>query len=159
MRRTALLALAAAALMASDAAAQTKVINLAGTWVVVDSASLGRGGRGGLGATVTVIQEPTILTIVRTTPTGQVRSVYKLDGSDSKNTVIMGTNSIETTSRSMWKTDTLMISTSRLVNGATVETVMNLWIDPSGNLVVASSGPGRGGGPVVTTTVVYKKGG
>src|SRR5829696_7425073 len=58
MRRLALFAGAAAiTLFASTGSAQTKVVNYAGKWIVVDSATLGRGGRGGLGPTVTIVQD------------------------------------------------------------------------------------------------------
>jgi hypothetical protein len=158
MRRMMLAGAAVLALYASTAPAQSKVVNYAGKWIVVDSTSLGRGGRGGLGATVTIVQDAGAMTVVRMGPAGEIKSIYKLDGSESKNTVMMGTNSVEQTSKAMWMSDTLMVTTSRMVNGATVESFMNLYYDKSGNLVVATTSPGRGGGPVVKQTVVYKKG-
>ncbi len=159
MRRMGMLVGAAAvALFASTARAQTKVINFAGKWIVIDSTTLGRGGRGGLGPTVTVIQDPSTLTIVRVGMNGEIKSIYKLDGSESKNTIMMGNNSIEQTSKAMWMGDTLMVTTSRLVQGATQETVMNLYFDAKGNLVVASTPPPRGGAPVTKQIVIYRKG-
>jgi hypothetical protein len=158
MRRISMLAgIAAVTLFASTGSAQAKV-TFAGKWVVVDSTTLGRGGRGGFGSTFTVVQDAGTLTVVRTGPNGEVKSIYKLDGTESKNTMMMGGNSVEQTSKTMWMADTLMVTTSRLVSGATVETVMNLYFDKSGNLTVATTAPPRGGGPVVTTKVVYKKG-
>ena len=159
MRRMALFASAAAVtLFATTGSAQTKVVSYAGKWTVLDSASLGRGGRGGLGSTVTIVQDAGTLTIVRAGPNGEIKSVYKLDGTESKNTMMMGGNSIEMASKTMWMKDTLMVTNSRLVNGATQETVMNLYFDASGNLVVATTAPPRGGTPVTTMKVVYKKG-
>jgi hypothetical protein len=159
MRRMAMLAgTAAVALFASTASAQAKVVNFAGKWVVVDSTTLGRGGRGGFGQTVTFVQDAGTLTVVRVGPNGEVKSIYKLDGSESKNTVTMRGAAIEESAKAMWMADTLMVATSRLVNGATVGSVMHLYLDASGNLVVATTAPARGGGPEVTTKVVYKKG-
>lgn len=159
MRRMAMLAgTAAVALFASTASAQAKVVNFAGKWSVIDSTTLGRGGRGGLGPTVSLVQDAATLTVVRTGPNGEIKSIYKLDGTESKNTMMMGANSIEQTSKTMWMSDTLMVTNSRLVNGATQETVLNLYIDKSGNLVVVTAAPPRGGGPVTKQTVVYKKG-
>jgi hypothetical protein len=50
----------------------------------------GRGGRGGgggqfCGQECTIAQDATTLTVTRTTPNGEVKAVYKLDGSESKN--------------------------------------------------------------------------
>jgi hypothetical protein len=149
---------AAVALFASTASAQAKVATFAGKWIVIDSTTLGRGGRGGLGPAVTVVQDAGTLTVVRVGPNGEVKSIYKLDGSESKNTVTMGTNSVEMASKAMWMSDTLMIATSRLVNGATVGNVMHLYVDPRGNLVVSTTSPGRSGAPEQTVKVVYKKG-
>lgn len=158
MRRLSMLAGAAAVtLFASTGSAQAKV-NFAGKWIVVDSTTLGRGGRGGLGPTVTVLQDAGTLTVTRVGPNGEIKSIYKLDGTESKNTIMMGGNSIEQTSKTMWMSDTLMVTNSRLVSGATQETVMNFYIDKTGNLVVATTAPPRGGGPVTKQTVVYKKG-
>jgi hypothetical protein len=154
----AMFAVAAAVAIPASMPAQTKVVSFAGKWVVLDSAALGRGGRGGLGATVTMIQDQGTLTIVRVGPNGEITSIYKLDGTEGKNTVTMGGNSFEQTSKAMWVKDTLMVTNSRLVSGATVETVMHLYFDASNNLVVATTSPGRGGGPVQKTTVIYKKG-
>jgi hypothetical protein len=150
---------AALTLLASTVSAQAKVTTtFAGKWIVSDSTSLGRGGRGGLGPSVTVVQDAGTLTIVRVGPAGEVKSVYRLDGSESRNTVMMGDNSVEQSSKAMWMADTLMVATSRFVNGATVGNVMHLYVDPSGNLVVATTAPGRNGGPEQTVKVVYKKG-
>jgi hypothetical protein len=146
-------------LLASAAPAQNKTVSFAGKWIVLDSASLGRGGRGGIGSSATVIQDANNLTIVRVGPMGEIKSIYKLDGSETKNTITMRGSSIEQTSKAMWMADTLMVTTSRLVNGATVENVMNLYYDKSGNLVVATTSPGRSGAPVVKQTIVYRKGG
>ena len=159
MRRIAMLAgTAAVALFASTTSAQAKAVNFAGKWVVVDSTTLGRGGRGGFGQTATLIQDAGTLTVVRAGPNGETKTIYKLDGSESKNSVMMRGASIAESAKAMWMSDTLMVATSRMVNGATVGSVIHLYIDASGNLVVATTAPGRGGGPEVTTKVVYKKG-
>ena len=160
MRRMAMFAGAAAvALFASTASAQAKVGNFAGKWIVVDSTTLGRGGRGGFGQTVTFVQDAGTLTAVRVGPNGEVKSIYKLDGSESKNTVTMRGASVEESAKAMWMSDTLMVATSRMVNGATVGTVMHLYLDnKTGTLVVTTTSPGRGGGPEQTVKVVYKKG-
>lgn len=157
MRRMMFAGAAVLALFASTASAQSKV-TFAGKWVVVDSTTLGRGGRGGLGPTVTFVQDNGTLTVVRMGAAGEVKSVYKLDGSESKNTITMRGGPVEETAKAMWMSDTLMVATSRMVNGASVGSVQHLHLDASGNLVVTTKAPARGGGPEVTTKVVYKKG-
>src|SRR6185436_5674105 len=100
MRRSALMGVAAVAFVASSAFAQAT--SFAGTWnQVVDPAAQqgaaggggGRGGRGGggggFGPTFTVSQDAKTLTITRTTQNGEVKTVYNLDGTESKNTVQM----------------------------------------------------------------------
>src|SRR5436189_110124 len=97
-RSTALMSVAAVAVMASNAFAQAKP-NFAGTWnIVVDTTAAnamaaggggggrGRGGGGGLGQTVTITQDANTLTLTRMQGQTEVKTVYNLDGSDSKNT-------------------------------------------------------------------------
>jgi len=91
-RSTALMSLAAVAVMASNAFAQAKP-NFAGTWNIVQdpaaqqAAPGGRGFGGGMGATFTATQDDKTLTITRTMGQNELKTVYNLDGSDSKNTM------------------------------------------------------------------------
>jgi len=116
------------------------------------------GGRGGLGPDIMISQNPQTLTITRTTQAGEVKTVYNLDGSDSKNTMTMGGNAVEQVSQAKWVGSKLVVHTSMNFNGNARETTMSLSLDQAGNLVVESTNPGRGGGPPVTTTTTYKKG-
>jgi hypothetical protein len=161
MRRTA--ALFAAGLMLGATNLLAQAANLAGHWVMVVDPNAppptGRGGgRGGLGQEVTIAQDAKTLTITRTTQAGEMKSVYNLDGSDSKNMMTMGGNSVEQVSQAKWVGSKLVIHTSMTFNGAPRETSMSLSMDQAGNLVVESTNPGRGGGSPVTTTTTYKKG-
>ena len=54
-----------------------------------------QGGFGGLGQSAVITQDATTLTITRTTQMGEVTSVYKLDRSESKNTLNFQGNSID----------------------------------------------------------------
>jgi hypothetical protein len=165
MSRATLVVGAAVALLSSNAFAQAKV-NFTGTWTrIVDSTAMGGGGgggrgggRGGLGNAPTISQDDKTLTITRAMQGGEVKSVYNLDGSDSKNTITMGGQSVEQTSKAKWDGDKLVIATSYSFNGNNLETTQVLSIDASGNLVVQTTAPGRGGGAPVTTTANYKKG-
>ena len=76
----------------------------------------GRGGgrMGGAPATaMTIKQTPAELSIDRTTAQGAQTAVYKLDGSESKNTIGMG----QATSKATWDGSKLVIATSQTVQG------------------------------------------
>ena len=83
---------------ASGALAQAP--GFAGKWTLVADPNApagggGRGGRGGgfgqfCGMECTIAQDATSLTVTRTTQAGETKIIYKLDGSESKNTQDMG---------------------------------------------------------------------
>src|SRR4029077_619121 len=105
MKRTSLLFAAALLLAGTNLFAQAA--NLAGHWVMVVDPNAppptGRGGgRGGLGPDATIVQDTKTLTVTRTTQAGEVKTVYNLDGSDSKNTATMGGNAVEQVSHTKW---------------------------------------------------------
>ncbi len=82
--------------------------------------------------------------------------VYKLDGSESKNTVAGRGGQQEQVSKTMWMTNQLMITTKLDFGGNTVEQTRTLSME-GGNLVVEQSQPGRDGGAPQTQKLVYKK--
>jgi len=161
MRKAAVFMGAIALIMgATTASAQGK--NFAGTWTVVADPAApapapGRGGGRGLGQGATIAQDAKTLTVTRTTQNGEIKQVYNLDGSDSKNTLTMGGNSVEQVSKAKWDGDKLVITTTMNFNGNASESTMVLQLDASGQLVVESTGAGRGGGPPTTTKMTYKK--
>jgi hypothetical protein len=135
--------------------------NFAGKWTLVPDAGAGggRGGFGGLGQSATIVQDPTTLTITRTTQAGEFTSTYKLDGTESKNTMTIQGNAVEQLSKAKWDGAKLLINTSMSFNGTPVETSMTMALDPSGSLIVESTRPDfQGGGAPVTTKTAYKKG-
>jgi hypothetical protein len=102
--------------------------DLSGTWVFdeakSDPAPAGRGGRGGGGrgggrfggapaTTMTIKQTAAELTIDRTTDQGSQTAVYKLDGTESKNTIGPGPAS----SKASWDGARLVIATTQTVQG------------------------------------------
>jgi hypothetical protein len=154
-----------ALVLAAALAAQTT--NFAGTWTLVPdpNAAAGGGGRGrggfggGLGETATIAQDAATLTVTRTAQMGEIKSVYKLDGSESTNTMNFGGNSVDQVSKAKWDGPKLVITTSSNFGGNAFETTMTLSLDPSGNLLVENSRPDfRGGGAPIVTTMTYKKG-
>jgi hypothetical protein len=136
--------------------------SFAGKWTLVPDANAPAGGgrgMGGLGQSATIVQDANTLTITRTTQMGEFTTNYKLDGSESKNTLNMGGNSIEQVSTAKWDGGKLRINTKMDFQGSPVETSLVLSLDPSGNLLIESTRPDfQGGGAPITTKLMYKKG-
>ena len=144
-----------AVLLSAATLAQTP--SFAGKWTLVPDPAL-QGGFAGLGQSAVIKQDATTLTITRTTQMGELTSVYKLDGSESKNTLSFQGNSIDQVSKTKWDGGTLHVDTSMNFDGNQVSVTMAMSLDPSGNLVVVSTRPDfQGGGAPVTTKTSYKK--
>ena len=117
----------------------------------------GRGGGGaGFGQEFTAKQDAGTLTISRDQGGNPVTATYKLDGSESKNTVTGRNGAQEQVSKTMWMGNKLMITTTVNFGGNNVEQSRTLSLD-GGNLVVEQSQPGRDGGAPQTQKLVYKK--
>jgi hypothetical protein len=128
MKQALIVTLALAALVAVPALglAQAKP-DLSGSWTLNNDKSdpapargggggggRGGGGRGGgVAAQMTIKQTPTQLTIDRTMGQGTQTAVYKLDGTESTNTVGAG----EAKSKAMWQGPKLVITTSQMMQG------------------------------------------
>jgi hypothetical protein len=117
----------------------------------------GRGGGGaGFGPEFTAKQDANTLTISRTQNDQEVTATYKLDGSESKNTVAGRGGAQEQVSKAMWMGNRLMITTTLNFGGNNVEQTRTLSME-GGILVVEQSQPGRDGGAPQTQKLVYKK--
>jgi hypothetical protein len=141
--------------------------NFSGKWVAVDplpaadNPSAGRaGGRGagrggfqpGFGSEFTVKQDATTLTITRGGQSSPL--TYKLDGSESKNTMTRDGQQQEQTATAAWDGNKLVIVTQVRFQGNTREQRRVLSME-GGNLVIDQTNPGRSGGASIK--VVYKK--
>jgi hypothetical protein len=150
------------ALAVSAVALGAQAPNFTGKWTMVPdpnaAAAGGRGGFGGFGQEFTATQDANTLTITRTTQNGETKSVYNLDGSDSKNTTQGRNGAQEVVSQAKWDSGKLNISTTRDFGGTPSTTVQSLSMDASGNLVVSTTAPGRNGGDPTTRVTTYKKG-
>jgi hypothetical protein len=119
--------LAALAVAPSAVMAQGKT-DFSGTWTFdeakSDPAPAGRGGGGGGGrgggrmggapaTAMTIKQTATELSIDRTTAQGNQTAVYKLDGTESKNTIGPG----PATSKAAWDGARIAIATTQTVQG------------------------------------------
>ena len=161
MRRNALVVGALSLVFAAQIAQAQDKPNFSGSWAVVADPNAaptgGRGGGGGLGQAATLTQDAKTLTVTRTTQNGEVKLVYNLDGSESKNMVQGRGGQTEQVSKATWDGAKLVISTTFTQGENTVTRTQTMSLDASGQLVVTVSGPGRGG-EVMTTTQTYKKG-
>jgi len=164
MRRNALVVGALSLVFAASIAQAQDKPNFSGSWTVIADPNAaggggggGRGGGGGLGQAATITQDAKTLTVTRTTQNGEVKLVYNLDGSDSKNMVQGRGGQTEQVSKATWDGNKLVISTTLTMGENTVTRTQTMTLDASGQLVVTVSGPGRGG-EVMTNTQTYKKG-
>jgi hypothetical protein len=128
MKRALIVALALAGLVAlpSLSLAQAKP-DFSGSWTLNNEKSDpaparggggGGGGRGGgrgggVAAQMTIKQTPAQLSVDRTMGQGTQTAVYKLDGTESTNTVGAG----EAKSKAVWQGATLVITTSQMLQG------------------------------------------
>ncbi len=149
---------AAALILGTAFVAAQALPNFAGKWSLVPDPNTPGGGMGGLGQEATITQDAATLTITRTTQMGTFTSSYKLDGSESKNTLNIQGNAIEQLSTAKWDTGKLMVNTKMDFGGTPVEVSMVLSLDPTGNLAVQTTRPDmQGGGGPITTKMTYKK--
>jgi RNA recognition motif-containing protein len=117
----------------------------------------GRGGGGGgagcaCGMECTIAQDATSLTLTRTGPAGEIKAVFKLDGSESKNSVAMGQMTMDAVSKATWEGNKLVVTTTADMGGQAMTSKATLSLDATGNLVVEREG---GRGPMAPQT--YKK--
>jgi hypothetical protein len=160
MPRAGLIAMAAAAALTATLVAQATP-NFAGTWKLVPEATTGPAGAGragGLGTEATIVQDATTVTITRSSQIGEFKSVYKLDGSESRNTLNFQGNAIDSLSTTKWDGGKLIVNTKMDFSGNLVQVSMTMSLDSSGNLIVENTRPDfQGGGAPVTTKATYKK--
>src|SRR6476469_3586038 len=154
MRRLAIASVATAVvLFASGLSAQGK--DFSGKWAPdaeKNAAAMGAGGGGGGGnrgggGAMTITQDAKTLTIERMVGENTTKTVYNLDGSDSKNMAGRAGQQTEQVSNAKWDGNKLVITT-KTANGDRVVT----WYLEGGELVQESTGPN---GPV---KIYYKKG-
>lgn len=166
MRRNALVVGALSLVFAASIAQAQDKPNLSGSWTVIADPNAagggggggGRGGGGGgLGMAATLTQDANTLTVTRTTQNGEVKLVYNLDGSESKNMVQGRGGQTEQVSKAAWDGTKLVITTNLMMGENAITRTQTMSRDASGQLVVTVQGPGRGG-EVMTTTQTYKKG-
>ncbi len=146
----------------ASVSAQSKT-NFAGKWTLVPdpNAAAGGGGRGrgmggGLGQEFTATQDDKTLTVTTSNPQmGDMKMVYNLDGSETKNPITFNGQTIERASKVKWDGAKLVITTTINFNGTPAETTQSWTLDASGALVVESTSNFNGN--PMTTKATYKK--
>jgi hypothetical protein len=128
-----------------------------------------RGDMGsGWGPTITITQDAGRLTVEyaffsRGDLQPPLRFVYALDGSETRNTVMMGRGMQVQTARTAWDNGRLKITTVHTLadpatgKPATVEVVQTLTLESPAQLVVETTRAGVLGGPATSTRSVYRK--
>jgi hypothetical protein len=163
-----LLVASLAAVLATPALAQTAAKpSFAGKWIqVVDSTAPttgGRAGRGlgaliGLGPEATIVQDSAKLSVTRAVPqVGEMKSDYKLDGTDTPAQLDFQGYAIPTISNARWEGEKLTLTTRVDFNGTALSSSATLSLE-AGTLVVTTNVPSATGGAATTTTAKYKKG-
>jgi hypothetical protein len=136
-------------------------------------AGAGRGGgRGemgsGWGSTITIAQDAAKLTVEyaffgRGDMQPPLKFVYALDGSETRNSVMMGRGIQQSASTAAWQGDKLVITTTHTFpdpdsgkpTGTEVKQVLSL--ESPTSLVVETTRAGVRNGPASTTRTVYRK--
>jgi hypothetical protein len=164
--------------IADSTAAQTRP-DFSGRWATepepVPTRAGGAGGRGrvgdlgsGWGSPITITQDANKLTVEynffgRGDMQPALRFIYALDGSETKNSVMMGRGIQEQRSRAAWENDKLVITTSHtFVNPAdgkplSMEVKRVLSLESPTALVIETTRAGVLGGPSSTTRTVFTK--
>ena len=136
----------------------------------------GGGGRGatasigsGWGSTITITQNPSSLAVEyaffgRGDMQAPIKYTFALDGSETRNTIMMGRGMEERVSRATWQGDKLTIVTTTTMpnpggSGAPVTTELQqvLSLESPTSLVVETTRAAFMGGAASTTRTVYRK--
>jgi len=148
--------------LAVPAMAIAQAPNFSGKWIQdvekSDPAPQGMGGRGGGGPqSYTITQTAADLTIERETPNGVMKSVYKLDGSESVNP---GGRGGEVKSKTKWdgaKLVTASVQTMNMQgNEVTIESTETRSLEADGTMTVVTVRKTPNG--ETTRKLVFKKG-
>jgi hypothetical protein len=154
----------AAAVLAVATLAWAQKPDFSGTWTLDPAASEGGaggapggggggrgGGRGGLGQGGTVKQTADALTVERTVGENKITSTYKLDGSESKNSMMgRGGQTVESVSTAKWDGPALVITTKMDMGNGPQESTQKWSVN--GSTLTIETTNARG-----TQKMVYKK--
>ena len=145
-----------AVVLAVPSLAMAQAPNFSGKWIQdMEKSDPPMGGRGPAGPqNLTITQTATEFTIERETPNGVMKTVYKLDGSESTNA---GGRGGEVKSKSAWDGSKLVTKYSRTMGEVTVDVTETRSLEADGTLTVVAVTKGGPQGDM-TRKVVFKKG-
>jgi hypothetical protein len=154
---------------ASSAPGQT-VPDFSGRWVRDSAANAGAPTMGsGWGPDLTIRQDPARLTVeyaffARSDMQAPIRLVYPLDGTESKNSLMMGRGFQELRSKTAWTGAALVITTEQTIpdptgSGEPLRTEMKqaLSLVSPTSLVIETTRSGALGGATSTTRTTYRR--
>jgi hypothetical protein len=161
---------AAAALVAfsSFAPAAQAPPDLSGRWTTEPAQGTRPDAGSGWGSTITLSQDPRQLTVeyaffTRGDMQPPLKFTYALDGSESRNPVMMGRGKQTERAKAAWDGQTLVITTTHDFKdpssgkAGSIDVVRRLSLESSDTLVVETLRGGALGGPSSTTRVVYRR--
>ena len=145
-----------AVVLAVPSLAFAQAPNFSGKWIQdMEKSDPPMGGRGPAGPqSLTITQTAAEITLERETPNGVMKTVYKLDGSESVNA---GGRGGEVKSKSAWDGSKLVTKYSRTMGEVTVDVTETRSLEADGTLTVVSVTKGGPQGDM-TRKVVFKKG-
>jgi hypothetical protein len=122
----------------------------------------------GWGSTITITQDASRLTVEyaffgRGDMQPPLKFVYALDGSETKNSIMMGRGIQAQTSKTAWEGDKLVITTTHTFahpetgQAMKIEVKQTLSLESPTSLIVETTRSGVLGGPPSTTRTVYRK--
>jgi hypothetical protein len=122
----------------------------------------------GWGSNITITQTADRLTVeyaffARGDMQPPLKFIYALDGSETKNSVMMGRGIQTQTSKTAWEGDRLVITTAHNFENPAdgkpmkIEVKQTLSLESPASLVVETTRSGVLGGPPSTTRTIYKK--
>jgi hypothetical protein len=129
--------------------------NFSGKWIQdMEKSDPPMGGRGPAGPqSLTITQTAAEFTIERETPNGVMKTVYKLDGSESVNA---GGRGGEVKSKSAWEGGKLVTKYTRTMGEMTVDVTETRSLEADGTLTLVTVSKGGPNGDM-TRKVVFKK--
>ena len=144
-----------AVVLAVPSLAFAQAPNFSGKWIQdMEKSDPPMGGRGPAGPqSLTITQTAAEITLERETPNGVMKTVYKLDGSESTNA---GGRGGEVKSKSAWDGSKLVTKYSRTMGEVTVDVTETRSLEADGTLTVVSVTKGAPQGDM-TRKVVFKK--
>jgi hypothetical protein len=141
------------ALIGAPLAAQDKPA-FAGTWKLADPATADMFTP----TVMTVVQDAGALTVTTTSPMGEFKTSYKLDGSEAPSPMEFNGTTIDRMVKLVWEGSKLLLITTSKMEGQSFEFKSAWTLTADGTLATDTTVPDfQGGGAPITMKATYKK--